>query len=225
MGSGTKVEIMSQENIDFIEKTNTGTSSTKNQEFDKNGYLVIKNLYDVSSMIELPPKERGQISYNKNGGIISHLNEETQVNGSLSRYNYPKYLIAYDRIKSKIESVIGCELYSTYFYDRFYFKNQELTNHIDRDSCEISVSLHISSGPKKIDWSFGIKSCEGHHNEIILNSGDAILYKGCERPHWRKKMPLSFRNILFTNNTYYHQIFMHYVLANGRRAHFAFDRK
>ena len=216
---------MLQENIDYIEKINTGTSPTKNQEFDKNGYLVIKNLYDISSIVELPPKERGQISYNKNGGIISHLDEETQVNGSLSRYNYPKYVHVYNKIKDKIENLIGCELYTTYFYDRFYFKNQELNKHIDRDSCEISISLHISSGPRKIHWPFGIKSCEGKNTEIILNPGDAILYKGCERPHWRKKMPQSFKDKFILNNTYYHQIFMHYVLANGRRAHFAFDRK
>lgn len=215
---------MLQDNIDFIEKTNTGSSPTKNKEFDKSGYLVIKNLYDVSKMIESPPTERGQITYNKYGGIISHMQEESQVHGSLSRYNYPKFVSAHKEIKEKLEHIIGCELYPTYFYDRFYFDNQELVNHIDRDSCEISVSLHISSGPNKIHWPFGIKSAEGTNNEVLIDSSDGILYKGCERPHWRKKMPVSLKSKLFGKNQWYHQVFFHYVLANGKRAHFAFDK-
>jgi len=215
---------MIQDNIDLIEKINTGSSPTKNQEFDKSGYLIIKDLYDTKSMIEPLPKERGQINYNKIGRIVAHLPDETQVHGSLSRYNYPKYVCVHDKVKTRIENIIGCELYNTYFYDRFYFTGQELTTHIDRDSCEISVSMHISSGPAKIDWEFGIKSADGTTNQVLLSPGDAVLYKGCERPHWRKKMPISFFDSLRKKQQWYHQVFFHYVLANGRRAHFAFDR-
>lgn len=210
--------------IDQIEKVNSGSSPTKNSEFDKDGYLLLKNIQDVSCMIEKPPKERGQFLFNKKGGLVSHCKEEMQVEGSLSRYNYPQYVDIHTEIRKKVEKIIGCELYNTYFYDRFYFKNQELKNHIDRDSCEISVSLHISSGPIPFDWAFGIKSAQGGVNEVILKPGDGILYKGCERPHWRKKMPRLFTfKSLFYREQWYHQVFFHYVLANGVRAHFAYD--
>ena len=51
-----------------------------------------------------------------------------------------------------------------------------------------------------------------------------MLYKGCERPHWRDKMP-GFTGKkskqLFgktpATEQYYHQIFFHYVLQDGQR--------
>ena len=57
-----------------------------------------------------------------------------------------------------------------------------------------------------------------------------MIYKGCERPHWRDPMPglidmsiQSMNNQNF-NQLYYHQIFFHYVLQDGQRAHCAWDR-
>jgi len=67
-----------------------------------------------------------------------------------------------------------------------------------------------------------------------LKPGDGLLYKGCERPHWRDAMPgiptipnkKKFWNFFKKNEQdelYYHQIFFHYVLANGIRSHCAND--
>jgi len=51
------------------------------------------------------------------------------------------------------------------------------------------------------------------------------VYKGCERPHWREPMPGSNKKIFDKKEElYYHQIFFHYVLADGERAHCAWDR-
>ena len=55
-----------------------------------------------------------------------------------------------------------------------------------------------------------------------------MIYKGCERPHWRDPMPTQDvgRGTLFLGERkeyYYHQIFFHYVLQDGQRAHCAFD--
>ena len=58
----------------------------------------------------------------------------------------------------------------------------------------------------------------GENRSVILGPGDGMVYKGCERPHWRKPMPGEGRD------AYYHQIFFHYVLQDGRRAHYAWDR-
>ena len=40
------------------------------------------------------------------------------------------------------------------------FQDQELTKHADRDACEISVSIHISTNlPDDLkDWEFKIKT-------------------------------------------------------------------
>ena len=54
----------------------------------------------------------------------------------------------------KLEEAIGRKLYNTYYYDRFYYPGQELTRHADRDACEISVSVHVSTNleGKDADW-------------------------------------------------------------------------
>ena len=64
---------------------------------------------------------------------------------------------------------------------------------------------------------------------MILQAGDGMVYKGCERPHWREPMPTEYRKTLYGKKVkkeglYYHQIFFHYVLQDGQRAHCAWDR-
>ena len=58
----------------------------------------------------------------------------------------------------------------------------------------------------------------GDDHSVILKPGDGMVYKGCERPHWRNQCQVNGRD------TYYHQIFFHYVLQDGQRAHYAWDR-
>ena len=55
----------------------------------------------------------------------------------------------------KLEEIIGRKLYNTYYYDRYYYPGQELTKHADRDACEISVSVHVSTNleGKDADWN------------------------------------------------------------------------
>ena len=72
----------------------------------------------------------------------------------------------------------------------------------------------------------------GENREVFLSlePGDGLLYKGCERPHWRDPMPGLKKKSkkLFgkaqQKELYYHQIFFHYVLQDGNRAHCAWDR-
>jgi len=52
-----------------------------------------------------------------------------------------------------------------------------------------------------------------------------MVYKGCERPHWREAMPGKNKKVFGKKvEPYYHQIFFHYVLQDGQRAHCAWDR-
>ena len=141
---------------------------------------------------------------------------------------------------------MGRKLYNTYYYDRYYFPGQALTKHADRDACEISVTLHISTNlPDDLkDWPIKIKTPDvytdksksailvpGEERSCVLNPGDGMVYKGCERPHWRDPMPGTPKGKkskkLFGKEQpeqYYHQIFFHYVLQDGKRAHCAWDR-
>lgn len=220
---------MIEENIEFYEKSCTGSSPTKNEIFDKNGYLILRNLCDVSKFNKEVPSNRGQLYYNNKELVKTHEIDD-QVNGALSRYNHPEYRDLFLIFKEKIESIIGESLYPTYYFDRFYFLGHELKKHVDRNACEISltVCLDYNCG---YQWPLFVKSPNGEVSAILMNPGDAVLYKGCERPHWRnpledkRNLKSKFKNFFNTDIVYHHQIFFHYVLANGIRAHFAFDRR
>ena len=56
-------EQMTEEQLVFQEKFNSGTSWTRNESFEKNGYLVVKNLWDPEELYHSVPNERGQFNY------------------------------------------------------------------------------------------------------------------------------------------------------------------
>tara|TARA_Y100001937_G_scaffold86310_1_gene116757 strand:- start:44 stop:748 length:705 start_codon:yes stop_codon:yes gene_type:complete len=233
--------MMQEDDIIFREWQNTGTSWTYNQFFEENGYFILEELYDPQKLYHEPPKERGVMKwYGKKLKNYHHTEVESQVEGSLARYLHPQYHKIHSDIRRTLEKFIGRKLYNTYYYDRFYFAGQELTRHVDRDACEISVSVHVSSNINQ-EWPFFIKTQDrykdstkreiieyGKEVSINLKPGDGIVYKGCERPHWRNRMPGKLQSFLESKNKntelYYHQIFFHYVLQDGYRANFAFDR-
>ena len=234
-------ERMSEEQLLFQERKNTGTAKTNNQEFEKNGYLVIKNLWDSQELYRPVPQERGQIDYwGKRLDQFNYTEVEQQVEGSLACYWHPQYRSIHSSIRLKLEKALGNKLYNTYYYDRYYFPGQALTRHADRDACEISVTVHISTNLQE-PWPIWIKTPDtyvdekktqvlvaGENRSVILNAGDGMIYKGCERPHWRDPMPTEYTKTWYGRKVekeglYYHQIFFHYVLANGQRAHCAND--
>ena len=241
----TEIQLIQQERL------NTGTVWTRNKEFDKNGYFVVKDLWDPDELYHPVPELRGQINYqDMNPENYQHIPVENQVEGSVARYWHPQYRKIHTGVRKKLEKELGRKLYYTYYYDRYYFPGQALTKHADRDACEISVTLHISTNlPDDLkDWPIKIKTPDvytdksksailvpGEERSCVLNPGDGMVYKGCERPHWRDPMPTPSDPVtnLFRNKKkkkdkkseyYYHQIFFHYVLQDGERAHCAWDR-
>ena len=232
---------MTEEDIIKSELEHSGTSWTRNESFDKNGFLVLQNLYDPQELFHPVPKIRGQLNYrSKKLDDVEYIKEESQVEGSLARYWHPQYRKIHSDIRLKIEKQIGRKLYNTYYYDRFYFPGQELKKHTDRPACEISISVHISTNLEEY-WPIFIKTpyvfaesqeCTkvkklintGDIVAVNLNPGDGVLYKGCESPHWRDKMPGTFEMMSGGEELYYHQIFFHYVLQDGIRAHHAWDK-
>ena len=244
-------EQMTEMQLMFQEKKNTGTAWTRNEKFDKDGYLKIENLWDAEELYHPVPELRGQINYqDMNPENYQHIPVENQVEGSVARYWHPQYRKIHTGVRKKLEKELGRKLYNTYYYDRYYFPGQALTKHADRDACEISVTLHISTNlPDDLkDWPIKIKTPDvytdksksailvpGEERSCVLNPGDGMVYKGCERPHWRDPMPTPSDPVtnLFRNKKkkkdkkseyYYHQIFFHYVLQDGERAQCAWDR-
>ena len=232
---------MTLESLQAQEFHNTGTSWTKNEQFEKDGYLVVKDLWNVEELLRPVPEERGQINYwGTKPDQFNFTPLEGQVEGSLAVYTHPQYKYIHTGIRLKLEEIIGRKLYNTYYYDRFYFAGQELTIHADRDACEISVSVHISTNLDEC-WPLWIKTPDtynedksevlesGEKRSVCLNPGDGMIYKGCERPHWREPLVSRhtgnhfIRKLNQEDDTFYHQVFFHYVLADGKRSHCAYD--
>ena len=188
--------------------------------FDQNGYLYVPDAVDFKSLYCSPPvdKEGQRIT-----GIEKHLkykqvefnSVEPQVNGSLARYNHPFYKATHYSLMKKIEGILSMDLLPTYYFDRFYYEGQKLDRHSDRPSCEISATVQISTNRDEA-WPIWFQRPDQTENSVSMKNGDMVLYRGCEREHWRE--PLT------GENSYHHQIFFHYVNAQGPYVHYAYDR-
>ena len=53
------IENMTEQQIVLQEKQNTGTAWTHNEKFEKNGYLVIKELWDAKELYHPLPEISG----------------------------------------------------------------------------------------------------------------------------------------------------------------------
>ena len=238
-------ENMSEMDVMLHERKNTGTTWTRNEDFDKDGYLKVEDLWGPEELYHPVPELRGQLNYwDNNPEHFNHNPVEQQVEGSTARYWHPQYRTIHSGVRRKLEKILGRKLYNTYYYDRYYFPGQVLTNRADRDACEISVSIHISTNlPEDMKWPIWIKTPDTYTNEsksdilvpgeersVVLDPGDGMIYKGCERPHWRDPMPspkVRKRDRWLRRRQpeyYYHQIFFHYVLQDGERSHCAGDK-
>ena len=136
----------------------------------------------------------------------------------LSHYVYADPLIESLATLShpKMEKITGLELLPTYTYFRLYKPGDTLKPHIDRVACEISVSICLGYDYKDVtdNYRWGI-FIEGSH--LLLDIGDAVIYKGIEVEHWREKFVAG-------KESWHAQAFLHYVDKNGPYAEHIWDR-
>ena len=108
---------------------------------------------------------------------------------------------------SIVEKESNLELFPTYAYWRYYIFGGTLKKHVDRPSCEISVTACI----KKYDnWPIVVEG-----TSFELEEGDAVLYEGCDQKHWR---PGTYKGEGMA------QVFFHYVNKNGPYKDHAYDQ-
>jgi len=110
--------------------------------------------------------------------------------------------------KSILEKESGKKLLATYSYWRCYTKYAVLPKHKDRESCEISATVHINSnGPS---WPIFING-----NEVNLKKGDCVIYLGGKLAHWRDEF----------KGDHQFQAFLHYVDADGKNKDYYMDKR
>jgi hypothetical protein len=132
------------------------------------------------------------------------------INDNADTYFHTDYLMESLLLAKQnlVEKESGLNLFPTYSYWRMYTKFADLKKHKDRPSCEISLTVQISSDGT--DWPIYMDG-----KEIILKDGQAALYLGREVEHWREEF----------KGDYQAQCFLHYVNSNGEFSNYKFDNR
>lgn len=177
-------------------------------DFQKNGYVLIKGFYDAQAV--------NTISQYLEYSLKRHPENNTSgdENSSVGWYADPLMEVVLKNSLPDVESATGLKLYPTYSFARVYQKGDELKPHVDRRSCEISVTSHIATVGKS--WPIWMKVSGKEPVVHYLEPGDACIYKGCEVVHWREKAVDTDINV---------QVMLHYVDQNGPYSGFKFDRR
>jgi hypothetical protein len=167
--------------------------------FKKNKYLIIRNFLD-HNLVEL--LQDYFFIRSKSG---SATRDDPQAPGSYAFYSDPMMETILDRSCKELSKKTKINLLPTYSYTRIYVKGNELKNHRDRPSCEISATLSLGFDGETNPIYFSKNEDKSDAVEILLNPGDLCLYRGCELWHWRPPF----------KNKWYLQSFLHYVDSDG----------
>ena len=75
-------EQMTEEQLGAQERRNSETAWTRNDKFEKDGYLVVKDLWDAEDLYHPLPDIKGQLNYwSKDVTKFKHIEIENQVEG------------------------------------------------------------------------------------------------------------------------------------------------
>lgn len=134
------------------------------------------------------------------------------IGSSFSSHSNPLFDTLCEIVWPIVELKVGVELIPTYAYSRLYVNGSELPVHLDRPSCEVSVTIQLGRS-HHYAWPIFIGS-----ERFDLAEGDGVLYKGTEEYHWR--------NVCDGPKDYYSaQIFLHYVKRKGSLSEWAGDKR
>lgn len=184
------------------------------QEFGQKGYALVRGF--------LTPEDVAIISqymeYALKNGLYGDRGEDSKSvehrPSRFFRYADPMAEVLLVNSKSVVAEVIGKDILPTYSYSRVYIGGDELPRHVDRPSCEYSVTLNIGCDGEP--WPVWMQDGDSAPVKFLLNPGDAIIYKGCDIYHWRNKMVGCNVNA---------QMMLHYVEENGPYVDYKWDKR
>lgn len=181
-------------------------------QFKERGYVVVRNFISeadasvISRYMEYALK--GDLYTDRVGG------PKTNDPSKYARYADPLMEVILADSREAVEAVVGVELLPTYSYSRVYVEGDDLERHIDRPSCEYSVTVNVACVGEP--WPIWMQNGDAEPTKVALNPGDAVIYKGCDVYHWRNKMVQASVNA---------QFMLHYVNKNGSFADYQWDKR
>jgi len=180
------------------------------QEFKDNGYVHLKNVLDEQSCKNLTEYLKDLVNQQQT------INDE-QCPKSQAVHGAEQFDLLLEQLTPYFEKKLGLKLYPTYSYARLYNQQgEELKIHRDRPACEISATLTL--GFEGDVWSIYMGDYEDKTNgsKIDMVIGDAVMYRGCDKYHWREP---------YFEGQWQAQVFLHYVDANGPHAEWKYDKR
>lgn len=177
-------------------------------EFEQNSYALVKGFIDPQSIQTISR----YMEYALKQNTMERSNDPMAT--SYARYADPlTETVLYNSLEH-MEEITGKKLHATYSYSRVYVKGDVLQPHVDRPSCEISATVHVAT--KGEPWPIWMKVRGKEPVRIVLEPGDAVVYKGCEVTHWRDVADKTDVNA---------QFMLHYVDQHGPNASYKFDTR
>jgi hypothetical protein len=89
-----------------------------------------------------------------------------------------------------VTELAGQAVKPSYVYAAAYQEGASLEKHTDRIQCEFSLTLCVDYAPepaRETPWPIHLDTREGVVT-VFQALGDALLYRGCELPHYRKAL-------------------------------------
>lgn len=182
-------------------------------EFQSNGCVVVKNFIDHMTIRTISQYMENKLrlsQWDQRSDVFTY-DEEPSL---LSSYADPLIEVVLQNSVEAVENATGLEVYPTYSYSRIYTKGDELTPHVDRPSCEISVTVNVATVGNP--WPIWMKTSGKEPIKVEMAPGDAVIYRGCEVTHWRDTMVDSEINV---------QFMLHFVDKNGPNASYKWDNR
>jgi predicted 2-oxoglutarate/Fe(II)-dependent dioxygenase YbiX len=194
-------------------------------QFEVNKYVHLKDFLDKGNCAELVTELRRLIDEGK-----THKDDQCPLSQAI--HGAPVFDALLEQLTVHFEKASGKKLYPTYAYARFYEPGDELKVHTDRPSCEISATITLGFDGDVWPIWFGDYAEEGqgrkvttqqgdtkyltNENEIKMSVGDAALYRGMDKVHWRET---------YKEGKWQAQVFLHYVDADGPHAEWKYDKR
>lgn len=159
---------------------------------DKNGYVFVKQLIpkETAYLMTQYVVSQGKEGNLKRGQGFPSAEHELTLNVSSENILLRNI---HTILRPKIESIVCRDLTPTYPYIRTYFKGSDMFEHTDRPECQYSCTINLGQSDPYPIFMDG--------NEIHMEPGDGVIYKGCELKHYRLE---------FTGS-WYTQMFLHYI--------------
>lgn len=193
--------------------------------FNSQGYVHLQDFLDKENCVQLITELHKLIGQGKTV-------KDEQCPLSQAIHGAPVFDSLLEQLVPNFEQATGKRLLPTYAYARLYTPGDELKVHTDRPSCEISATLTLgfegdawpiymgdyteASKGREITTQGGETKYLTNESKIVMSAGDAVLYRGMDKVHWRN---------LYKEGKWQAQVFLHYVEADGPHTEWKYDKR